>query len=155
MILYCLAGQASSSRESTPKSSSNNHHNSSKNGSSSPKSAPPPPAASATTTPTPVPSSGSPPPVVYSKQQSNSSQGSSEGSSTAEKDGNGEIPLRRLSSTSDDIILNFPLTVDSYSRASPTGLDVRDRCRDLLAKALMKGFDKGKSPILKALSVFK
>ena len=138
------AGQ-SSSRESTPKSS---NHSNSKSGSNSPKSTPLPPS-SLTATPITAPSGlgnppeGSPPPVVYSKQGSNSSSHSSSEGGVAEKNGNGEVPLRRLSSTSDEIILNFPLTVDSYSRASSTGSDVRDRCRDLLAKALMKGFDKG------------
>lgn len=122
-----------SSRETTPKSN--------KSGSNSPKS-----GTSATTTAS-LGKPGSPPPVTYSQQQSDtSSQGeSTEGSEKngSEKNG-GNIPLRRLSSTSsDEIILNFPSSVDSYSRMASTGSDVRDRCRDLLAKALKKGLDEG------------
>lgn len=44
---------------------------------------------------------------------------------------------------SDEIVLNFPPSVDGYSRVSSTGMDVRDRCRDLIVKAMMKGFDDG------------
>lgn len=116
-----IAGQ-NSSREHTPKS---------KSGSSSPKST----AATTISSEKPV----TPPPVMYTKQLSNSSQDNGEGSVK-----NGDIPMRRLSSTtSDDVILNFPLSVDSFSRAASTGSDVRDRCRGLLSKALMKGFDEG------------
>ena len=117
-----IAGQVAS-RESTPKSN--------KSGSTSPKSA---------ATPTGVPGkTDSPPPVTYVQQQSDSSQGSGEGNQI-----NGDIPMRRLSSTSDEIILNFPSSVDGFSRTASTGSDVRDRCRDLLAKALKKGSDESK-----------
>ena len=77
--------------------------------------------------------------MTYTEQLSNSS---GEGS---EKNGdkNGDIPMRRLSSTSDDIILNFAQSVDGYSRVPSSGSEVRDRCRDLLAKALQKGIDEG------------
>ena len=58
---------------------------------------------------------------------------------------NGKKPERRLSSISDDIVLNFPPSVSGYSRVASTGVDVRDRCRDLVVKAMMKGFDNGQS----------
>lgn len=61
-------------------------------------------------------------------------------------DQNGKKPERRLSSVSsisDEIMLNFPPSVDGYSRVSSTGIEVRDRCRDLVVKAMMKGFDNG------------
>ena len=77
--------------------------------------------------------------MTYTEQLSNSSHSSSEAS---EKNGDA-IPLRRLSSTSDDIVLKFHQTVDGYSRVASTGSDVRDRCRDLIGKALRKGFDNG------------
>ena len=123
-----VAGQ--NSQESTPKAT--------KSRSNSPKS-----GSSATT---PVASSGkpcSPPPVTYSQQSSDSS---SHGDSTnGSQQNGGDVPIRRLSSTSDEIILNFPSTVDGYSRVASSGSDVRDRCRDLLAKALQKGLEGGKS----------
>lgn len=81
----------------------------------------------------------SPPPVVYSKQQSDSSHSDS-GDTNGQKNG-GDIPVRRLSSTSDELILTFASSVDSYSRTPPIGSEVRDRCRDLLAKALKKGLE--------------
>ena len=119
MLISSSGGKTS--RESTPKS-----HNGT---SSSPKS----------TTPT-VPSvkSQTPPPVTYTEQMSCSSHNSTDSS---EKNG---LPSRRLSSTSSEIVLNFSSTVDGYSRVSSTGSEVRDRCRDLLFKALMKGLDEGK-----------
>lgn len=122
---HFTAGQ--NSQESTPKVN--------KSRSNSPKSAT-----------TPVASSGkpsSPPPVTYSQQSSDSS---SHGDDTnGNQQNGGDIPIRRLSSTSDELILNFPSTVDSYSRVASSGSDVRDRCRDLLAKALKKGLEDGKS----------
>jgi hypothetical protein len=126
-LSFLPAGQ--NSRESTPKAS--------KSGSNSPK--------SGSSTASAVVSSGktvSPPPVTYTQQNSDSS---SHGDST---DGNhkngGDIPIRRLSSTSDEMVLNFPSSVDSYSRVASSGSDVRDRCRDLLAKALKKGIEEGR-----------
>lgn len=83
--------------------------------------------------------STTPPPVAYSSQSSNSSHGSGDGG-----DQNGKKkPERRLSSLSDAIELSFPSSVDSYSRVGSTGIQLRDRCRDMLVKALMKGFDSG------------
>lgn len=121
--VICSAGPNSSSRESTPKSN--------KSGSNSPK--------SGNSTVATAGKSSSPPPVTYSRQKSDSSQSDSNGS---QKNG-GDVPTRRLSSTSDEIILNFSSSVDGYSRVSSTGSDVRDRCRDLLAKALRKGLEEG------------
>lgn len=51
---------------------------------------------------------------------------------------------RRLSSTSDDFQLVFGRDIDGMSRASSTKSDVRDRCRGLIAKSLMKGFSASK-----------
>lgn len=57
--------------------------------------------------------------------------------------------MRRLSSTSDEIILNFASSVDGFSRIQQsTGSDIRDRCRDLLAKALKKGSDESKQEVM-------
>ena len=81
--------------------------------------------------------STTPPPVAYSSQSSNSS----DSGNGCEQNGSKKKPERRLSSVSEEVILNFPLSVDSYSRASATGVEIRDRCRDLLVKALMKGFN--------------
>ena len=52
---------------------------------------------------------------------------------------------RRDSTQSDDgnIQLLFAPNIDGSARAPSTGNDVRDRCRDLLAKALKKGFSDG------------
>ena len=61
---------------------------------------------------------------------------------------NGKKPERRLSSVSDEIVLNFPPSIGGYSRVSSTGIDVRDRCRDLIVKAMMKGFDNGQQSSL-------
>lgn len=127
LLLHFFAAGQNSSRESTPKSN--------KSGSDSPKS------GTSATTAAGLGKPSSPPPVTYSQQQSDSSyQGeSTEGS---QKNG-GDVPVRRLSSTSDEILLNFPSSVDGYSRVGSSGSDVRDRCRDLLAKALKKGLDEG------------
>ena len=94
----------------------------------------------ASATAMPMSHSTTPPPVAYSSQSSNSSHGSGDG---CEQNGK-KKPERRLSSISDELVLNFPPSVDSYSRVASTGVDIRDRCRELLVKALMKGFDNGK-----------
>ena len=46
-----------------------------------------------------------------------------------------------MSSTSDDFVLMFSDDISGMRRDEPTGTDVRDRCRDLIAKALKKGFE--------------
>ena len=90
-----------------------------------------------------------PPPVVYSPstdvaKNSNitspqllpngeSSQSSQESSSS------------QMSSL--DTVLCFASTIDGNARVPSTGSDVRDRCRDLLIKALKKGFNEGMSVI--------
>jgi len=88
--------------------------------------------------------STTPPPVAYSSQSSNSS----DNGNGIEQNGNKKKPERRLSSVSEEIILNFPPSVDSYSRVAATGVEIRDRCRDLLVKALMKGFSNSEILIL-------
>ena len=49
-----------------------------------------------------------------------------------------------MSSTSDDFVLMFSGDISGISRTGSTGNEVRDRCRDLVAKALKKGFENGK-----------
>lgn len=46
-----------------------------------------------------------------------------------------------MSSTSDDFVLVFSGDISGMARESPTSNEVRDRCRDLIAKALKKGFE--------------
>ena len=93
--------------------------------------------------PTPVARSleqtSSPPPVAYnppstSIQPMTSSQESKNSSTT-----NGAV--RRMSSTSDDFVLVFSGDISGMAREAPTGNEVRDRCRDLITKALKKGFE--------------
>ena len=48
------------------------------------------------------------------------------------------------SSASSQIVLNFPPNIDGSECMPSTGSDVRDRCRELLVKALKKGLDKSK-----------
>ena len=52
---------------------------------------------------------------------------------------------RRDSTQSDDgnIQLLFSPSIDGSARMASTGNDVRDRCRELIAKALQKGFTEG------------
>ena len=59
--------------------------------------------------------------------------------------GGGQQQLRRDSTQSDDgnIQLVFSSSVDGSARMASTGNDVRDRCRELLAKAMKKGFSDG------------
>ena len=55
-------------------------------------------------------------------------------------------PVAGTSTRSDSVsseIVYFAPTIGGDSRVPATGDGVRDRCRDLLSKAMMKGFDKG------------
>ena len=54
---------------------------------------------------------------------------------------------RRDSVQSDDgnIQLVFSSTIDGSARMASSGNDVRDRCRDLITKALKKGFTESES----------
>ena len=56
-----------------------------------------------------------------------------------------EVSQRRDSTQSDDgnIQLLFSPNIDGSARMASTGSDVRDRCRELIAKALQKGFTEG------------
>ncbi len=56
---------------------------------------------------------------------------------------------RRDSTQSDDgnVQLLFSPNIDGSARAPSTGSEVRDRCRDLLAKALKKGFSDGEREV--------
>lgn len=56
---------------------------------------------------------------------------------------NGEI-FSQASASSDGVMLVFDPLVSGERRAASTGSDVRDRCRDLIVKALKKGFCDGK-----------
>ena len=43
------------------------------------------------------------------------------------------------------MVLCFAPSIDGSARVSLTGSDVRDRCRDLIIKALKKGFNESMS----------
>lgn len=97
-----------------------------------------------------------PPPVMYTSSPgpngsstSSSSNNGGMGSSSPMPNGqvsSPQVQQRRDSTQSDDgnIQLLFSSNVDGSARAPSTGNDVRDRCRDLIAKALKKGFSDGK-----------
>ena len=93
-----------------------------------------------------------PPPVTYTSNPSSSSNNSSGTTSSSSSSlTNGEVVSpqganqRRDSTQSDDgsVQLLFPPSIDGSARVASTGNDVRDRCRDLIAKALKKGFPEG------------
>ena len=106
---------------------------------------------SSQTTPTPN-TKTSPPPVTYTPQNSTSSINSNT-SITSPTTSNGETPLemppsvpgpsRSDSVSSDSGIVYFSPSVAGDARNPATGDAVRDRCRELVAKAMMKGFEKG------------
>ncbi len=82
-----------------------------------------------------------PPPVAYNPSVSEQPMTSSQQSKNSSM-ANGA--LRRMSSTSDDFVLVFSGDISGISRTGSTGNEVRDRCRDLVAKALKKGFENGR-----------
>ncbi|XP_064382246.1 transcription elongation factor A protein 1-like [Halichondria panicea] len=77
-----------------------------------------------------------PPPVAYNPSVSEQPMTSSQ-----PKNSMANGALRRMSSTSDDFVLMFSGDISGISRTGSTGNEVRDRCRDLVAKALKKGFE--------------
>ncbi len=81
----------------------------------------------------------SPPPVAYSPQSTSVQPMTSSQESKSSSIANGGI--RRMSSASDDFVLVFSEDISGMARDSPTGNVVRDRCRDLIAKAFKKGFE--------------
>ena len=94
-----------------------------------------------------------PPPVTYTSnpgRNGSSNSNDSGGTSSSSPMPNGQMvspsgSQRRDSTQSDDgnIQLLFAPNIDGSARAPSTGNEVRDRCRDLLAKALKKGFSDG------------
>ena len=94
-----------------------------------------------------------PPPVTYTSNpghNGSSNSNDSGGTSSSSPMPNGQMvspsgSQRRDSTQSDDgnIQLLFAPNIDGSARAPSTGNEVRDRCRDLLAKALKKGFSDG------------
>lgn len=94
-----------------------------------------------------------PPPVTYTSNPSSSGSGNDTGGTTSSSSSvtNGEVASphgvsqRRDSTQSDDgnIQLLFSPSIDGSARMALTGNDVRDRCRELIAKALQKGFTDG------------
>ena len=52
-------------------------------------------------------------------------------------------PSRSDSVSSDSGVVYFDSGIPGESRIPATGDAVRDRCRELLAKAMMKGFENG------------
>lgn len=102
-----------------------------------------------------------PPPVTYSPPASSTDSNystSSKFSSTSSQIPNGEVPSNEVSSQSSEqsqssqpigsplspgVMLFFPPSLDGNCRVPPTGSDIRDRCRDLIIKALKKGFTDG------------
>ena len=98
---------------------------------------------------TPTPTKTSPPPVTFLPSINSTTSNNTITSS------NGEVPreLAMMSSTagpsrsdsvsSDTGIVYFAPHVAGETRTMATGDGVRDRCRGLLAKAMMKGFEKG------------
>ena len=104
-----------------------------------------------------------PPPVTYTSNPGPNGSSSSSSSSNTDNGGgtnsssplpNGQVvsPIgsqRRDSTQSDDgnIQLMFSPNIDGSARAASTGNDVRDRCQDLIAKALKKGFSDGEKEI--------
>lgn len=101
-------------------------------------------------TPTPK-TKTSPPPVTYTPQNNTTSINSNT-SIASPTTANGETPIemtpsvagpsRSDSVSSDSGIVYFSPSVDGDARIPATGDAVRDRCRELLAKAMMKGFEK-------------
>ena len=99
-----------------------------------------------------------PPPVTYTSnpgRNGSSNANNSGGTSSSSPLPNGQMASpsgsqRRDSTQSDDgnIQLLFAPNIDGSARAPSTGSDVRDRCRDLLAKALKKGFSDGKKVVV-------
>ena len=92
-----------------------------------------------------------PPPVTYTSNPSGSSDNAGGTTSSSSSLTNGEVASphgvsqRRDSTQSDDgnIQLLFSPSIDGSARMASTGNDVRDRCRELIAKALQKGFTEG------------
>lgn len=101
-----------------------------------------------------------PPPVTFTSTAGTSSIGDNStnggsGTSSSNPMMNGDMvssppqvkgAQRRDSTQSDDgnIQLLFSPSIDGSARMASTGNDVRDRCRDLIAKALKKGFSDSK-----------
>jgi transcription elongation factor S-II len=97
----------------------------------------------------------SPPPVAYSpsKNSAPSINSNSSITSSASTAANGETPGETMMSpiagpsrsdsvSSDCGVVFFAPNIVGESRVMATGDGVRDRCRELLAKAMMKGFEK-------------
>ena len=110
---------------------------------------------------TPTPGQTSPPPVSYTPKNGNAAAAEPINSNAAAVTSsatptNGEIPTEMITSpipgpsrsdsvSSDCGVVYFDPGIPGESRIPATGNAVRDRCRELLSKAMMKGFDKGRN----------
>jgi transcription elongation factor S-II len=108
---------------------------------------------------TPTPSKTSPPPATYTPStntDNHSTKPSTNSNSTpitsSASASNGETPMETITSpvpgpsrsdsvSSDSGVVYFDPSIPGEARVPPTGDPVRDRCRELLAKAMMKGFE--------------
>ena len=104
------------------------------------------PQATPTSKTSPPPVTYEPSPAIFTTQNSSNSVSSP---TTANGETPGEMmtsPVAGTSTRSDSVssdIVYFAPTIGGDSRVPATGDGVRDRCRELLSKSMMKGFDKG------------
>lgn len=111
----------------------------------------------------PVSQPSAPPPVTYEpsppETSSKNSTSSNYSAVTSPKTPNGENPSDLLTSPiagSSGSTANFGIyfspSISGDARLPPAGDAVRDRCRELLVKAMMKGYEKGEEA--KEVSVY-
>ena len=107
---------------------------------------------------TPTPSKTSPPPVTYTPSTNTDSHSTTNSNTNAitssASASNGETSMETITSpipgpsrsdsvSSDSGVVYFDPSIPGEARVPPTGDTVRDRCRELLAKAMLKGFENG------------